>query len=171
MVNLLAAAKSAIRIYAAAIALGTNSSISTSETAAAMAELYLPNFTSFTLGSVTVFPDTTVARAGIEGTLIQFNKTGLGADIRLDHSRVDVVSAQSAICWVTWKIFPKGSEVGKGTGRKGAKNGVPKPWTFVDVYGFRLAANRTGGLEGGWEWSNADDEYLKLAENYPAYFS
>ena len=116
MVHILTAAKSAIQIYAAAIALGANSSISTSETAAAVAELYLPKFTRFAFGTVAVLPNTTAARALIENTIIQYNQIGLGADIRLDHSRVEVVSmgARAAVVLGRTATVPKANLVNLG---------------------------------------------------------
>jgi hypothetical protein len=153
MVNIKAAAKAAISAYASAISLASNSSIPYSTAAAAMAELYHANFTSFTLGTITVFPDNAFARAGIERNLVYYNQSGLGTDFRYERSKVEVVSATSAVAWITWRMVPAG---------------YTKPWTFTDVYGFRTSA---AGGDGGWEWSNADDEYEKLAENYPSFFA
>ena len=162
MVNIITAAKAAVAAYASAISLASNSSIPYSTAAAAMAELYHPNFTSFTLGTITVFPDNAFTRAAMERTLVQYNQSGLGTDFRYERSRVEAVGATSAIAWITWRIAPP--RVRRGSGGDGNLKG----WTFTDVYGFRVSAD---GGNGGWEWSNADDEYEKLAENYPAFFS
>ncbi len=165
MVNLIPAAKAAIAGYASAVSLGGNSSIPYSTTAAAMANFYHANFTSFTLGTVTVFPDAAFARAGIERSLVQYNQSGLGTDFRYERSKVEAVGATSAVVWITWRIVPtaRGQE-----GVAAEHGGGGKGWTFTDVYGFRVPAD---GGDGVWEWSNADDEYEKLAENYPAFFS
>jgi hypothetical protein len=163
MVNPLTAAKTAVAAYASAISLAGNASIPYSTTAEAMAELYHPNFTSFTLGTVTVFPDKAFARAAIEANLVQYNNSGLGTDFRYERSRIEAVGGTSAVVWITWRIIPAKRELG---GRGGEARG--KGWTFTDVYGFRVPAE---GQSGAWEWSNADDEYEKLAENYPEYFS
>lgn len=163
MVNVITAAKVAIAAYASAISLAGNFSIPYSTTAAAMAKLYHANFTSFTLGTITVFPDSTFAHTAIERNLAQYNQSGLGTDFRYERSKVEVVGATSAVVWITWRIVPAARVerlVGSGGGGKG--------WTFTDVYGFRVP---TEGEDGAWEWSNADDEYEKLAENYPAFFS
>ncbi|KAL2193822.1 hypothetical protein P885DRAFT_80833 [Corynascus similis CBS 632.67] len=164
MVNVVTAARAAVRVYASAVSLGGNSSIPYSTTAAAMAELYHANFTSFTLGTITVFPDNAFARAGIENNLVQYNTSGLGTDIRYETSRIEAVGSTSAVVWITWKIVPAQSAcVGDGKTNKEKKG-----WNFTDVYGFRMSAE---GQNGGWEWSNADDEYEKLMENYPQFFS
>ncbi|KAK4033731.1 hypothetical protein C8A01DRAFT_39817 [Parachaetomium inaequale] len=163
MVNLISAAKTAVAAYASAISLAGNSSIPYSTTAAAMVELYHPNFTSFTLGAVTVFPDNAFARAAIEANLAQYNNSGLGTDFRYERSRIEAVGGTSAVVWITWRIVPAQRELG-GNGGMGKGTG----WTFTDVYGFRVPAE---GQSGAWEWSNADDEYEKLAENYPGFFS
>ena len=155
MVHIIQAAKAAVAAYAAAVGLGGNPSTPTTDVSAAMASLYLANFTSFTLGAVTVFANETVAANGIAGILFLYDKSGLGTDIRLRASRVERVSDQAALCWLTWRIYPR--------------NGV-KPWSFVDLYGFRAAPNRTGGLEGGWEFSNADNEYEELLKRAPNFF-
>ncbi|KAK4247512.1 hypothetical protein C7999DRAFT_32057 [Corynascus novoguineensis] len=141
MVNVVTAAKAAVRVYASAVSLGGNSSIPYSTTAAAMAELYHANS-----------PVSPCAPS-----------PGLGTDIRYETSRIEAVGSTSAVVWITWKIVPAQSAcVG------GGKTDKEKGWTFTDVYGFRMSAE---GQNGGWEWSNADDEYEKLMENYPQFFS
>lgn len=152
MVDILKAAKAAITAYTSALSLGANPSIPLSDVASAMADLFLPNMTSFVLGAITVFPDNASARTAIETALGQYNASGLGTDIRLHRSRVEALSDQSAICWIAYKVVPR-----NGDG----------PFTFTDVYGFRIAADRPRGLPGGWEWSNADDEFQTLMERYP----
>jgi hypothetical protein len=152
MVNITAAVQAAITAYATAVQLGGNTSIPLPSVASAMSALYLPGFTSFTLGGITTFANESIAATGIGGILYLYNQSGLGTDIRLQESRIEPVSEQSAFCWLTWKIYPKN---------------CLQPWTFVDVYGFRTAANRTGGLEGGWELS---DEYIQLLARVPNFF-
>lgn len=175
MVSITKAAKAAIKSYAAAVSLGADpSKVPASQAAAVMATHYLPNATLFTLGSINTFPNPQIAALQIEGLLLQYNRSGLGADIRLDHDRIDAVSEQSALCWITWKIFPAGAHgngKGRGHGKKETEKNATKPWTFTDVYGFRLAPNSTNGLDGGWELVIADDEFTKLAENWPAFFA
>ncbi|KAM7182852.1 hypothetical protein V8F20_012822 [Naviculisporaceae sp. PSN 640] len=171
MVSITKAARAAIKSYAAAVSLGADpSKVPPSQAAAAMAEHYLPNVTLFTLGSITTFPTQQFAAAQIENLLGQYNRSGLGADIRLDHSRVDPVSEQSALCWITWKIFPASVETSGKQEKSKDSDTSTKPWSFTDVYGFRLASNLTNGLESGWEFVIADDEFTKLAENWPSFF-
>ncbi|KAM7218186.1 hypothetical protein V8F06_006477 [Rhypophila decipiens] len=196
-VGILTASKTAIKAYATSISLGKDLSTtpgSVSEVSLGMAKHFLPNVTIFTLGgSTTTFPDTKFAASQIENLLMQYTRSGLGTDIRLESSRVEVLSSQSSICWITWKIFPPGSssEGGDSAGHDhdetedcenggGNKDKTPKePWTFTLVYGFRLlqpnrpTTTTTGGSldgGGGWEWVNADDEFEKLDENWPAFF-
>ncbi|KAM7198183.1 hypothetical protein V8F33_005241 [Rhypophila sp. PSN 637] len=181
MVEILTASKAAIKSYATAISLAADlftTGTPVSEVALGMAKHFLPNVTIFTLGSTTTFPDTKFAASQIENLLRQYTRSGLGTDIRLERSRVEVLSSQSSICWITWKIFPRNTkeeeeedEDGCGEGKTPSK----KPWTFTLVYGFRLVQpqNRppgSGGLDGGWEWANGDDEFEKLGENWPAFF-
>lgn len=94
-----------------------------------MVEFYPPNFTSFTLGSITVLSDNASARSAMEAFLEKYSSIGVGADIHLHHSRVEPVSTQSAICWITWKMMPRNGE---------------RRWTFTDpelgLLGERAAA-------------------------------
>jgi len=76
---------------------------------------------------------------------------GLGADLRLEHSRIEPVSDQSAVCFLTWTLHPRDEA----------------PWKFTVAYGFRVSAGRPDGLVGGWEWVNADQEYQQLLERNP----
>ena len=156
MVNIKEAANTAIAAYAAAVQLGGNSSIPLPDVASAMAQLYLPGFTAFTLGQITTFPNETFAASSISQFLQQvYNASGLGTDIKLEDSRVECVSDQAAFAFITWKIFPKNEF---------------EPYDFVDVYGFRAVANRTNGLPGGWESSIADNEYEELLKRIPGIF-
>jgi hypothetical protein len=165
MVNVIPAAKTAVAAYAYAVTQAGNSSIPYSTTAAAMAELYHANFTSFTLGTITLFPDKAFSRAAVEETLVKYNKSGLGTDFRYETNRIEAGGRESAVVWITWRIVPQQGSGGGGTEKTKCQE---KGWRFTDVYGFRVAAS---GQTGAWEWSNADDEYEKLLENYPAFFS
>ena len=152
MVNITAAAKAAVSVYAAAVHLGGNYSIPLPDVAAAMAQLYLPGFTSFTLGSITALGANPAG--GIATQLTLYNQSGIGTEFQLCRSRIEPVSDESAIVWLTWVISPR--------------NNLTR-WQFTDVYGFRVADKRPDGLEGGWEWSNADDEYLQLFAQDPTF--
>lgn len=89
---------------------------------------------------------------GVIEHLERFERVGLGHDIRLVKSRVDPVSASSALCWLSWKIYPKNEMEG---------------WTWENVYGYRVGQD---GKEG-WEMSIADNEVSGLLQRYPKIFS
>ena len=144
MVNITTAAEAFVAAFAAAIQLGGNTSVPIRTIADTVATFFLPNQTSFSLGSISIRPNESVVAEGAYETFLQYNKSEVGLDVRLEDSRVEAVSDQSAICWITWKIFPRNCQ---------------KSWDWTNAYGFRLVANRTNGLPGGWEWSIGDNEH------------
>ncbi|KAF0317227.1 putative rho protein [Colletotrichum asianum] len=134
MVNIREAARAAITAYGLATEKGGNTSVPLQEVAASLAAFYLTNFTSFTLGG-----------------------SGIGTNIRPRGGRVEVVSAESAICFVTFEIYPKTRKIDK--------------WSWTNVYGFRLEQGRSNGLDGGWEFTNADQEYESLLQRIPNFYA
>lgn len=148
MVNVTAIAESFVAAFAAAIQLGGDPSVPIRTIADSVAIFFLPNQTSFSLGSISVRPNESVVAEGAYETFLQYNKSGVGLDVRLEESRVEKVSNESAICWITWKIYPKNCQ---------------KSWDWTNAYGFRFVANRTNGLPGGWEWSIGDNEHEQFA--------
>ncbi|TEA13417.1 hypothetical protein C8034_v004859 [Colletotrichum sidae] len=155
MVNIKEAARAAATAYGLAAQKGGNDSIPLAEVAASLASFYLTNFTSFTLGQVTTLPDN--ATAGVLTQLRLLNTSGVGTDIRPCGARVEVVSSKSAICWVTFEIYPRSRNLAR--------------WTWTNVYGFRLEDGRGNGLDGGWEYTNPDQEFQELLERVPDFFS
>ncbi|KAK2023154.1 hypothetical protein LX32DRAFT_698139 [Colletotrichum zoysiae] len=153
MVNIKEAAQAAITAYGLAAEQAGNTSAPLKDAADAMASLYLANFTAFALGGISTLANQEVARAGVLSQLNTMNQSGLGTDIRFCGGRVDVVSNQSALCWVTFEIRPRTDKV--------------EGWSWTNVYGFRMQANRSDGLEGGWESVNSDQEIGGLLERVP----
>ncbi|KAK3985402.1 ankyrin repeat-containing domain protein [Cladorrhinum sp. PSN332] len=146
------AAENTIKSYASAIASLVNDDSSTpSSTATAMAAFYLPNFISFCMGTMTTFPDQAFATAAVGTALAQWKNSGLGNDIRLERYRVDETGKASAICYITWRIYPEDKSI--------------EGWEWTTVYGFRhrKTAEVEEAVKGGWEWSNSDAEFETLA--------
>lgn len=157
MVNIKEAARAAITAYGLATQQGGNDSVPLRHVAESLASFYLSNFTSFTLGGVTTVGGENKATEGVLKQLQQLNASGLGTDIRLRGSSVDVVSKQSAVCWVTFEILPRTKKIGR--------------WSWTNVYGFRLEKGRSNGIDGGWEFTNADQEFESLLERVPDFFA
>jgi hypothetical protein len=122
--------------------------------AAGLSSHYLPNFTSFTLGSVFTMPDAAAAHASIQSHLERLVSSGVGCDVRLRRSRVEVVSGTSALCWVTWGMFP--AEGWKG---RVGEDGVA--WEWENVYFYRWL----GEGKEGWEGCIADEEISGIMKN------
>lgn len=80
-------------------------------------------------------------------------KNGVGCDIRLKGSRVEVASSGSALCFVTWEIFP--AEGWKGEG-----------WQWENCYFYR---KKPDGTEG-WEGVITDGEVEGLIKNVPGFY-
>ncbi|GJC79752.1 hypothetical protein ColLi_02590 [Colletotrichum liriopes] len=157
MVRIKEAARAAITAYGLAAQQGGNVSVPLQNVADSLASFYLANFTSFTLGGISTLQNHDIATSGVLKQLQKLNQSGLGTDIRLCNGRVDVVSNQSALCWVTFEIIPRTDKIGK--------------WSWTNVYGFRLEEGRSNGLEGGWEFTNADQEYQTLLDRVPNFYA
>ncbi|KAF6803296.1 hypothetical protein CSOJ01_10997 [Colletotrichum sojae] len=159
MVNVKDAALATIAAYHLATQKCGNASVPLPEVASSLSSFYLQNFTSFTLGVATRLPDDPVP--GVLQQLQLYEKS-VGTDIRPDRrkgaTRVDVVSNESAICFVSFEIFPR------------AGSGLA-PWGWTNMYGFRMQKGRENGLDGGWEFTNADQEYQQLLKRVPDFFA
>ena len=129
-----------------------NPDVTTSSCAAALAAHYLPGLVAFVFGHHHSLATQEDWKEGIKQHLENFEKSGLGYDIRLAKSRVESVSANSAMCFVTWKILPN--------------NGV-EGWEWENVYGYRL------GMDGkeGWEFIVSDNEVAGLIQRAPEVFN
>lgn len=117
----------------------------------AIAGHYLFPYLSFTLGQVHSFADRATADAACSDQVARFERAGVGSDIRLTGFRVDPVSADAALCHVTWQVFPV--------------NGTPG-WAWTNVYGYRRR-----GEEEGFEFNISDNEIGELLRRFPNFFS
>ena len=155
MVNIAEAARAAVAGYGAAIALGGNYSIPITEVALQVSSYFLPNYTQFTLGTIGISPNQSIiAESLIAEYTSQRKSGGPGTNIKLQDSRVEVASDQSAICWLKFHIKPQDC--------------VTKPWDWTIIYGFRLVeGGMDNGLDGGWEFGNGDDEQEQFAKRFP----
>ena len=154
MVKINSAAETAVAAYSAAIALGGNYSVPLHEVASQVSSFFLPNYSSFSLGQVNVSPNQSVV---VDNFIAEYNdfraKNGPGTDIRVTHSRVEVVSDESALCWLTYHICPI--------------NGM-EGWDWTNVYGFRaVKGGIENGLEGGWEFAIGDNEHSQYEKRFP----
>ncbi|WP_232476024.1 hypothetical protein [Flavisphingomonas formosensis] len=116
----------------------------------AIAGHYLFPYISFTNGGVHTFDDRATADEACTGQVARFERTGVGSDIRLKDFKVVPVSADSALCHLTWEVFPE--------------NGTPG-WTWLNIYGYRRR-----GDEEGFEFNISDNEIGELLKRFPNFF-
>ncbi|MDD3799013.1 MAG: hypothetical protein PHE36_07530 [Novosphingobium sp.] len=117
----------------------------------AIAGHYLFPYTSFTLGQVHTFADRATADAACTDQIACFERTGVGSDIRMTGCEVVPVSPDSALCHVTWAVFPA--------------NGAPG-WEWTNIYGYRRR-----GDEEGFEFNISDNEIAELLRRFPDFYS
>lgn len=117
----------------------------------ALAGHYLFPYISFTLGQTHSFADRATADAACQEQVDRFERAGVGSDIRLADVRIVPVAADSALCHVTWQLFPA--------------NTVPG-WSWTNVYGYR----RRDETEG-FEFNISDNEIGELLKRFPDFFS
>ncbi|KPM39578.1 hypothetical protein AK830_g6988 [Neonectria ditissima] len=154
MVNITCAAQRAIAAYSAAIALGGDYSYPLSDLGAEVSSFFLPNYTSFSLGKSTLSPNQSVVANNFVSLYTEWRENGPGTHVRVDKSRLEPVSNESALCWLTYRVSP-------------ARNGM-KGWEWTNVYGFRMVyGGMENGLEGGWEFALADEEHQQYAARFP----
>ncbi len=70
-------------------------------------QIHLPVYTAFTLGNRRIYNSSEEAVAGVIAHLERFEPVGLNFDIRLVKSRAESLSASSALCWLSWRNYPK----------------------------------------------------------------
>ena len=124
--------------------------VSIPRVAQALYNHYGPKFTSFTEGYVVTIPGGENGIKGIEAHLNRFDKSGLGLDIEMVGLRVEGISSSAAACWITWRIHPRKPEV--------------QPWSWTNVYGFRLPK---GAEKGHWEYAISDQEIELIIQRVP----
>ena len=153
MVQIISAAEKAIVAYSAAIALGSNYSVPLQEIASDLSSFFRPGYTLFALGDITISPNQSVMAEAVIKEYTEYRKDGgPGTDIHVVWSRVEPVSDESAICWLTFLINPT--------------NGMD-PWDWTNAYGFRAVEGGTeNGQDGGWEWANGDNEYSSYEKRF-----
>lgn len=117
----------------------------------AIAGHYVFPYLSFTSGHVHRFDDRATADEACSQQVARFERAGIGSDIRLKDYMVVHVSSGSALCHLTWEVFPA--------------NGMPG-WTWLNIYGYR---SREG--EEGFEFNISDNEIEQLLARVPDFFT
>ncbi|KAF2121646.1 hypothetical protein BDV96DRAFT_564667 [Lophiotrema nucula] len=154
MVNITTAAKAVAAGYALAISHGANYSIPLSTVADEVSTYFLPNYTSFTLGTINPLQNQSGIAAGFASLYELWRQEDQpGTKVHITKTKVRAVSDQSALCWLTYTIHPT--------------NGMEK-WSWTNVYGFRMVENGTGARRaGGWEFVIGDQEHQEYAKRFP----
>ena len=117
----------------------------------AIAAHYVYPYYSFTLGQVHCFEDRATADVACADQVERFEKAGVGSDIRITDHKVVEVSPDSALCHITWEVFPS--------------NGTPG-WKWTNVYAYRRR-----GDEEGFEFNISDNEIGELLKRFPNFYS
>ena len=145
MVNVINAAQVTIDAWSAIVRLLAVPDSDVTTIAAKLAPIYLPTYTSITLGSVTPRNQLCV-RNGAAAQFQHSRDIGLGTDVKRLYSRIQPVSNDSAICWLSLYLCPPG------------KSKI-QCYSYTEPFGFRLNDTVDNGLRGGWEWGIGDQEF------------
>jgi hypothetical protein len=158
-----------IHSYARATALG---STDPQASATAMSSHYLPNLTSFTLGTTTTVSTPAEAAKGTLLHLQKLIKAGVGADIRLIRVAVKEISEFSAAVFVTWELVVDDNPISDGGAEGKAGKGKAKGWRWRNCYGYRRMEGQgvDGGVKEGFEYIVSDEEVGELVKRVPKYF-
>lgn len=158
--DIVALANAHIDSYASASEQGRDGTISVDDLADKYYPHYLPSWTAYSLGSAHPTTSREGTRQLFLRTLALYRNRGLGTNIKKAKSRVVVISATSALCFITWRmIIPAEQE------NEAAAEAIEDALEFEDVYGFRAAEN--GSMKGGWEFVVADQEVLATCKRVP----
>ncbi|KAK5940193.1 hypothetical protein PMZ80_007612 [Knufia obscura] len=130
----------------------------TEEAAKAILSHYVPKgFVSFSMGSINPLGDHDKAASGAKPYLDRWFTLGIGLDVTLESSRIEVVSPYNALCFLTWKAhpFPQCGE---------------KEWTFENVYSYRLLPGQEDS-RGAFEFAISDNEISALLQRFPDFMN
>lgn len=155
MVNVVSAAQAAIDAWSAIVRLLAVPDSNVTAIAAMIAPIYLPTYQSITLGHYTPLNQSAVR----DGAAAQFQHSrdiGLGTDVKLLYSRIEPVSNESAICWLTLYLCPP------------EKSNI-ECYSYTEPFGFRLNDTINNGLGGGWEWGIGDQEFQGACARAPSF--
>lgn len=152
------------RSYAEAVELASKDKDSrTEKMAEALFSHYVQkDFTAFTSGQRLTMGDKNTSVPLIQSYLDKWIELGLGLDISMDNSRVEVVSdlgqqgGGQAFCWITWTLHPPTGSEWHGKG-----------WSWENVYAFRLPP---GQDNGHFEFVVNDNETATLLQRIPNFF-
>lgn len=128
----------------------------TGETSKAILSHYVSRgFTSFSMGSIKQLNDLDEAVSRGKSYLDRWFTLGIGLDITLEHSRIEVVSPYNALCFLTWEAhpFPQCGE---------------KEWSFQNVYSYRVLPEQEGS-SGAFEFAISDNETSSLLQRFPSF--
>lgn len=128
----------------------------TEEAAKAILSHYVPKgFVSFSMGSIRQLGDHNEAMSPAKAYLDRWFTLGIGLDVTLESSRIEVVSPYNALCFITWKAhpFPHCGE---------------KEWTFENVYSYRILPGQEGS-RGDFEFAISDNETSALLQRFPTF--
>ena len=153
MVDIKSAARCAISAYSAAIALGGNYTVPLPELASEVSSFFLPNYTSYTLGKSAISANQSVVAENFISLYTEWrNSGGPGTVVEVTHTKMQPVSNETALCWLTFHIYPQ--------------DGMEE-WEWTNVYGFHLVeGGMENGLDGGWEFGIGDNEHLEYAKRF-----
>lgn len=155
MVNIRCAAQEAVAAYSSVIALGGDYTYPLSTLGAQVSTFFLPNCTSYHLGTSTISPNQSVVSENFVNLYTQWRENGPGTHVVITQSRVEPVSNESAICWLTYRVSPVSVDV--------------EGWEWTVVYGYRLLDDGPDkGRNAGWEFVVGDEEHTEYAKRFPS---
>ncbi|OJD34591.1 histidine ammonia-lyase [Diplodia corticola] len=119
--------------------------------ASALGAHYGPDCTAYTHTHRISLPTAAAWVPGIAAHLARFERCGLGCDVRLVARRVEPVAEGCALCWLTWRIWPRRGGGGGGAGGQGVEleevegeGEVVEGWEWENVYAYRRASVGAG---------------------------
>lgn len=153
MVNIVASAQAAINTWGSIATLLSVPGSNVTAIAEKITPIYLPTYHAFDFGTVKHLNQSDIL-AGAAAQWQHMRDIGVGTNVQLLYSRVEAVSNESAICWVTIYICPP-------------KSSHVACWAYTEPFGFRLMDGINNGLGGGWEFGIGDQEFSSIKERFP----